>query len=802
MLVSVKWLRDYVDVDVSAAELADRLTMAGLEVDSLQETGAAFSGVVVAKILSLKPHPNADKLSLCEVTTGGAPVPVVCGASNIHAGDVVPLATVGATLPGDLTIRSSKIRGERSEGMLCSEEELGIGSDASGIMILPADLPLGKGIAEALGIRDTVLDIGVTPNRSDCLSMVGVAREWAALSGQKLRYPAVEVTENDEAIEGITSVTILDPDLCPRYTARIIRNVKIGPSPLWLRQRLEAVGLRPINNIVDVTNFVMMEMGQPLHAFDFSFLAEGRIVVRRSREGEPFVSLDGKERTLRADTLMICDGVKPVAIGGVMGGLNSEVKPETETILLESAYFNPASIRSTSRALAMGTDAAFRFERGIDPEGVVRALNRAAALMAELSGGTVCRGLIDQHPVKVPVAKGIPLRGRRVRDILGTSIPDDRIVRILEGLEMTVEASGDGSFSVTPPTCRVDITREIDLVEEIARLDGYDQVPATLPAVSGVARAPEGKRRIEGRLREILNGAGYTEVINYSFIAPDGVDKLGLDPTDQRRNQVRIKNPLSEEQSVMRTTMAYSLLLNAKRNRDVGCLDLKIFEMGRTFIRRGDGEQPTEQNRLGCLIMGRPQEAGWHSDDRPADFYDLKGGVENILERLRIPDVSFRSGIHEAILHPGKSCGVFSGGDMIGFMGEIHPDIRGRLDLAAPILVCELDMDLLAVRFADKSPFRSIPRFPSSSRDVAFLVRRDLEAGEMLRLATDVHEVLLEKVQIFDVYEGKNLPAGMRSMGLRFSYRSGDRTLTDDEVNEVHGRIVQRIVQVTGASIR
>jgi phenylalanyl-tRNA synthetase beta chain len=319
-------------------------------------------------------------------------------------------------------------------------------------MILPTDLPLGKDLAEALGIRDTVMDIGVTPTFRLPVHGRG-GREWASISGQKLRYPSVEVTETDEAVEGVTSVTILDPDLCPRYTARIIRNVKIGPSPLWIRQRLDAVGLRPINNIVDVTNFVMMEMGQPLHAFDFSFLDEGRIVVRRSREGEPFVSLDGKERILRADTLMICDGVKPVAIGGVMGGLNSEVKPDTETVLLESAYFNPASIRSTSRALAMGTDAAFRFERGIDPEGVVRALNRAASLMAELPGGTGGRGLIDQYPLEVPVAKGIPLRGWRVRDILGTTIPDDRMVRILEGLEMTVEVSGDGSFSVTPPTC-------------------------------------------------------------------------------------------------------------------------------------------------------------------------------------------------------------------------------------------------------------------------------------------------------------------------------------------------------------
>ncbi|MBM4315549.1 MAG: phenylalanine--tRNA ligase subunit beta, partial [Deltaproteobacteria bacterium] len=473
MLVALKWLKDYIDVDVSPAELAERLTMAGLEVDSLKETGPAFRGVRVARILSLRPHPDADHLSLCEVTTGEATHRIVCGAKNIRVGDTVPLAPVGASLPGDLVIRNARIRGEASEGMLCSEAELGIGSDASGIMILSQDTPVGAELGEALDLGDAVIDIGVTPNRGDCLSIVGVAREWAAITGRKLRIPVTDIVESDEAVAEIASVTIDDPDLCPRYTARIIKGARIGPSPLWIRQRLEAVGLRPINNIVDVTNFVMMELGQPLHAFDYRFLEEGRIVVRRSREGERFVSLDGKERVLSAGTLLICDGVKPVAIGGIMGGLNSEIKPDTETILLESAYFNPASIRRSSRELSMGTDAAFRFERGIDPEGVVRALDRAARLIAEVSGGTVCKGVIDRYPMRVERAERIPLRVRRVNDILGTVVPENEMVRILKGLEMVVEPDGEGRFAVTPPTCRVDILREIDLIEEIARLYGY-----------------------------------------------------------------------------------------------------------------------------------------------------------------------------------------------------------------------------------------------------------------------------------------------------------------------------------------
>lgn len=802
MLVSLKWLSDYVDVDAAPADLAERLTMAGLEVDGIRETAPAFRGVRVARILTLKAHPNADHLSLCDVTTGESTFPVVCGARNIGVGDTVPLAVVGATLPGDLVIRDSRIRGEVSQGMLCSEDELGIGGDASGILILPPDLPLGAELGDVLNLRDVVLDIGVTPNRADCLSIVGVAREWAALSGGKVRYPAIDVTENDEDIQEITSVEILDPDLCARYAARIIKGARIGPSPLWIRQRLEAVGLRPINNVVDVTNFVMMELGQPLHAFDYRFLEEGRIVVRRSREGEPFVSLDGKERILKADTLLICDGVKPVAIGGIMGGLNSEIQPDTETILLESAYFNPSSIRRTSRALAMGTDAAFRFERGIDPEGVIRALDRAARLIAEVSGGTVCRGAIDQYPRKIETARRIPLRVRRVNDLLGTDIPAEEIVRLLTSLEMEVELEAEGRMAVTPPTCRVDIVREIDLVEEISRLYGYDRTPATLPAVSVIAGVSEGKGAVERRIRDIMIGAGYTETINYSFISPEAVDQLDIETADERRRQVRIQNPLTEDQAVMRTTMVYSLLLNAKRNADCGRSDLKIYEIGRTFIGRGEGELPQERNRFACLIAGLRYEDRWDSRNLRADFYDLKGSVENMLEVLGIPSVRFQSGIHEPILHPGKSCGVQGAEETIGFLGEVHPDILARMDLVGPVLVCELDLDRLAALCSSRRVVRTIPRFPSSSRDVAFLVRRELEAREVLLPAEDSHEELLEKVHIFDIYEGQNLPAGMKSMGLRFSYRGADRTLTDDEVNEVHGRIVQRIVRVTGAAIR
>ena len=802
MLVSLKWLKDYVDIDLSATELADRLTMSGLEVDAVHETVPAFSDVVVAKILSVKPHPNAEKCFLCNVTTGEATYPVVCGAGNIRAGDVVPLARVGAAIAGGYTIKSSKIRGEVSEGMLCSEQELGIGDDASGIMILSKDFSPGRDLADVIDLKDTVFDIGITPNRSDCLSIVGIAREVAAITGAKIRYPQITVSESEEDVHGITSVEILDPDLCPRYSARIIRNVKVAPSPLWMRRRLEAVGLRAINNIVDITNFVMMEWGQPLHAFDFRFLEEGRIVVRRSREGESFTSLDEKERTLGPDTLLICDGVKPVAIAGIMGGLNSEVKDDTETILLESAYFNPSSIRISAKWLGMNTDAAFRFGRGVDPDGVIRASDRAAQLIAELAGGTVCKGCVDEYPRTVQTAAHIPLRVKRVNDILGTDIEDDEIVGALKTIEMEVHKKGKGRYDVTPPTYRVDITREIDLIEEVARLYGYDRIPVTLPDVSVMTSAGERKKILEYRIREVLKGSGYSEIITYSFISPDSVNILGLNEDDERRNLVKIKNPLTEDQAVMRSTLVYGLLEAMKKNACAGCFKLRVFEMGRIFIHKRKGELPVEKNRLGGLLTGLRNDDIWSSKEMNGDFYDLKGCIENILDDLKMPGVHFTSGHGEALLHPGKSCAIYAGNQMLGFLGEIHPDILIKMDLKNPAVVFEMDMDILAACYSGLIVYHEPPKFPSVTRDVAFLVPQRLEAEEMLRLSRSTNKELLEKVSIFDVYSGKSIPQGMKSLGLRFAYRASERTLTDDEVNEIHGAIIKRMVDVTGAKIR
>ena len=802
MLVSLKWLKDYVDIELTAEELAHELTMAGLEVDEIKNIRPQFSGVVVAKILSVKPHPSADRLSLCEISDGLQNYPIVCGAKNIHPGDVVPLAKVGAVIPGGYTIKPTILRGEKSDGMLCSEAELEIGEDASGIMHLPEGLTLGTHLETALNLGDTVLDVNVTPNRSDCLSMMGIAREVAAITRNKIKNPSLKIKESSEDIGTLTSVRIIDADACPRYTARIIKNVQVGPSPIWIKTRLEAVGLRSINNIVDVTNFVMLEMGQPLHAFDFRFLEEGRIIVRKSNENEQFVSLDEKSRILPPETLLICDGVKPVAIGGIMGGLNSEVKEDTNTILLESAYFNPVSIRRSARKLSMPTDAAFRFERGIDPEGVVKALNRAAQLIADLAGGTICKNYIDAYPQKIISAQNIPLRLDRIRSIIGLEIESKDVLRILRSLGMILKSNGRGKYLVTPPTCRVDILREIDLIEEVIRLYGYDLVPATLPDISVTEITFNPRLNLEEKIRQLLIGSGNTEIINYSFGTHAAADYLCLPEDDFRRSTVKIKNPLGEDLSAMRTTMIHGLLSMAKSNANNGSFDLKIFEIGRIFLNNKTGELPEERNMLAGFLTGKLSDDLWGAH-KNIDFYTLKGCLENIFYDLKISKPKYDSQSIEPFLHPGKSCSIYLDDKKIGFMGEIHPDVLEKYDLKNKIYVYEINLDIILPSYlAQIIRYQEISKFPSVTRDVAFVIPATMEAGNMLGIVLGQKEDLLENVDIFDIYTGKEVSEGTKSLGLRFSYRAPDRTLTDSEINTVHDRIVQKTVNLTGSKIR
>jgi phenylalanyl-tRNA synthetase beta chain len=803
MLVSLKWLRDYVDCSLPPEEIAEKLTMAGLEVESVSPAGPDFSGVVVARIESVNPHPNADRLSLCEVTTGDKGYRVVCGAQNIGAGDVVPLARVGAVIPGGYTIRHSTIRGEASEGMLCSEEELGIGNDATGIMQLDRSLPLGEDLQRALDLEDVVLDVAVTPNRPDCLSMLGIAREVALLTGADLRYPDSSCDEAGEDIHGTTSVEIQSPRLCPRYTARLVRNVHVGSSPSWMRVRLEAVGLRSINNVVDVTNFVMMEYGQPLHAFDFSFLEEGRIVVRGASEGEEFQSLDEKVHTLAKDTLMICDGIKPVAIAGIMGGLNSEVRDATDTILLESAYFNPTSIRKAARTMGMSTDAAFRFERGVDPGGVIPALNRAARLMAELSGGSVAKGHIDEYPREIVPPAAITLRIKKAEEILGLSLDASRIQQVLRHLEMTVHDEGDGILRVTPPTFRGDVTREIDLVEEIARIEGYDTIPVTLPPLAPPSAEDDDRdEQIDSVIKNALTGLGYMEVIHYSFTSPESSRLLGFPESHESWKFVTIENPLTEDTSVMRTNLVYGLLGSMRRNMNAGNSDLKFFEAGKIFIRTETGKLPRETKRIAGLLTGARFERSWRFQEETSDFYDMKGCLETLFEALSIEAVRFDPDPTVPFLHPGRSASVFFGNNRAGVVGEVHPDVLARMDLPQTAFVFELDQDALINAASLRRRFREIPRFPAVARDVAFLVDRNITADQLCSPILNAGEELLESVHVFDVYCGSSVPKDMKSLALRFTYRSPSKTLADSDVGDVHHRIVDEIIRASGAKVR
>jgi len=801
MLVSIKWLKDYVDIEASPQEIAEKLTMSGLEVDEIKNIHPRFSGVVVSKILSVKPHPSADRLLLCKVTDGLATYFIVCGAKNISPGDVVPLAKVGAILPDGHVIKSTILRGEKSDGMLCSEAELEVSDDTSGIMQLPKTLPLGTSMDIALKLGDTVLDVNVTPNRSDCLSMLGIAREVAALTGKKLKNPSITFKESHEDIRSFAAVQIIDQDLCPRYTARMIKDIHMGNSPIWIKSRLEAAGLRSINNVVDVTNFVMLEMGQPLHAFDFRFLEGGKIIVRKSRENEEFISLDGKKRILPSGILLICDDVKPVAIGGVMGGLNSEVTDDTQMILLESAYFDPISIRRSSRKLAMLTDAAFRFERGIDPGSTVKALNRAAKLIADLSGGTICKNYIDEYPRKIQTARDIILRVNRIEKIVGIRLPTKVTKKTLKSIGMKMIPKGKGEYLVTPPTWRVDIMREIDLIEEIARLYGYDRIPTSLPSVSVCDTATIPRITLEKRIRHVLTGSGFSEVINYSFENPWAADSLFLSVHDPRRNVVKIKNPLGEDMSIMRFTMINGLMETAKRNINNGSLNLKIFEIGKIF-RDTQGILPEETNVLAGLMTGKLSDTFWHFKSM-VDFYTLKGAIENILADLKISDCKYFSSETEPFLHPGKSCTILHRDIKIGFLGEIHPELLEKIDVRNKLYVFEINLDFLVEIWKNKKiKFQDLSKFPSIIRDVAVVVPDTTEAGKIIDMILEQKEDLLENVVVFDIYKGKEIPENMKSLGLRFSYRSAEKTLMDSEVNMVHEKIVEKILSQTNAKLR
>ncbi len=801
MKISLEWLKDYVRLTLPPAELADLLTHSGLEVENVTEWKPGFRGVVVARLESFRPLPASDHLSICAVSDGRKNYSVVCGAPNVKEGERVALAVEGAVLPGGERIGKTYFQDIPSEGMLCSEKELGLSEDGSGIMVLDNTVDLGMPLERALSLEDWVLDVNVTPNRSDCLCLTGLAREVAALTGQPLRFPDVRREEMGPGAEELTSVTIDRPDLCARYVAKLILGVSIGPSPFWLRRRLEALGVRAISNIVDVTNYVMLEMGQPLHAFDFDLLEEKRIVVRTAAPGQTFTTLDGTVRALSQEALMICDGRKPVALAGIMGGLNSEVQPDTRNILLESAYFDPMGIRRTSKRLGLSTEASLRFERGIDPNGCLRAAERAAKLMQDLGGGSIARRAVDNYARRIEPQK-ISLRVARVNSILGTSLTGPEVQKYLESLQISVEAETPESFRAVPGTYRVDLTREIDLIEEVARLYGFNRIPVTLPAGRVSPERRIGLQRALRRARDLMTSFGFFEIITYSFLSPQVLRDLRIAGTDKRSRGLPIRNPLSEDQSMLRTTLIPGLLSTARSNTRRQNLDLKIFELGRVFYPQGKENLPEEVEMIAGLLSGLREEESWTRPRTEVDFYDLKGTLEAFFEGLRIPGVIFRPDAEIPFLHPGKAARVEAGGECLGVMGAVHPTVNEIFDLKEKILVFELDFQKVTGKIREFPDFVPLPRYPVVTRDLAVVVEEGIAAGDLLNTLWKANNGTIKEIRIFDLYRGAPVPPGRKSVAFRLIYQRNDRTLTDQEVNEFHQTLVQRITQQYGGTLR
>ena len=797
MNVSIKWLKEYVDFDLSPEALAERLLMLGMEIESIKQLGEGLDRVVVGRINAVQNHPQADKLVLCNVDVGSSTdAQIVCGAPNAREGLVAPVALIGAQLPNGLTIKRAQIRGEESQGMLCSELELAISDEASGLMELPNDTQIGAPLVEALGLDDVVLELEITPNRPDCLSMIGVAREISVTTGNPLRLPEVNVQQGLTDIQDLTSVTIEAPDLCPRYAARVIRGVKISPSPAWLQHRLESIGIGTINNIVDITNYVLMEYGHPLHAFDYHRLAENRIVVRRAKPGETLKTIDAEERELTPDMLVIADAENPVALAGVMGGFDSEITDQTVDVLLESAYFHPPNIRKTSKALGMHTEASHRFERGADPEGVIPAINRAAQLIAEIAGGEICAGIIDVYPGKRE-AINIKLRPERVNFVLGTEIAADQICDILTRLGFVVS----DTFEVTAPTFRPDVGQEIDLVEEIARVHGFDNIPTTLPRGDIPIPKADPKESLREEIKTYLLQYGMMEAMNYAFYHPDVFDRIRLASTDPLRQAVQIANPLSEDQSIMRTTLLPSLLANAQRNRNHQINDVQFFECSKVFIPNGKGEYPNEPERVAGIIAGN-LGAGVYGDPlRPADFFDIKGVVEGMLDRCGISDYTIAHTDHPTF-HPGRRAEIHVEAKTLCVFGEAHPEVLENYDLPHKAYLFELDFEKLLDAAEPMKQFEAIPIYPSVNRDLAIVLDADTPASQPTEIIESAGGELVSSLHLFDVYTGEQVPEGKKSLAFAIEYRSRTETLTDETVDRVHGGILERLEQELGATLR
>ncbi len=796
MLLPVKWLKDYIETKEDARGLADGLTLSGSHVESIMALNKGVENVIVGKILSIEKHPDADKLLVCKVDVGSEVLVIVTGATNLKAEDCVPVAVLGAKLPGDITIEKTNFRGIDSQGMLCSLKELGYNDSVipkemkDGIFVLGKEYPLGSPIVDIMELDNEVIEFEITPNRPDCLSIIGMAREAAATFNIQLKEPEIVIKDEVEDIKDYLVSIEAPSDNCNRYYARVIKDVKIEPSPLWMQLRLMEAGVRPISNIVDITNFVMLEYGEPLHAFDLEKVEGRKIIVRQAEEGEKIITLDEVERDLSPSDLVISDAEKPIGIAGIMGGFDTEITRDTKYVLIEGANFSGKSIRLTSKKFGLRTEASTRFEKGIDPNLSKLAVERVCQLIEEIGAGTVVKGNIDVYK-DIKEAKTISLRPARANMLLGIELSTDEMINYLNGLGLKSELAGE-LINVRVPTFRLDIELEVDLIEEIGRLYGFHNIKSK-PLVGVLTRGEKPlSRRVEDKAKSILQGLGLNEVMTYSFISPRAYDKINLPEDSYLRNYIKLINPLGEDYSVMRTTLLPNMMELLSRNYNRGVEECYVYEIGNTFIAKEFpiAELPEEKKILSLGIYGKK------------DFYYLKEVVDLTLGRLGIKGIEYIREEDDTSFHPGRTAKLLLSGECIGIIGEIHMDVALNYNIKDRVYIGQIDFDKIVELTNMEVKYQPLPKYPGMLRDLALVVKEDILVGNMEKIMWKHGKGLIEKIELFDIYTGNQIPEGMKSVAYSITYRSHDRTLRDDEVNEIQKDIIKDLEDTFGAKLR
>ena len=798
MLISLNWLKQYIDLDgIEINEMENSLTMIGQEVEKIEIAGSNLENVVTAKIIEKEMHPDSDHLTVCKVDNGKEILQIVCGASNHKAGDKVVLAQIGAKLSEDFVIKKGKIRGKESCGMLCSEVELGIGSDKDGIIILPEDAPVGVPFKDYLGINDTVFELEITPNRPDCLSHIGIARELSAYYGKELKYPETEIkSEISEKTSDNVKVSIEDSNLSRRYVTRILKNVTVKESPKWLKERIEAVGLRSINNIVDVSNFILMEMNHPNHVFDLDKIEGNEIKVKSAVKGDKLVTLDEQERELEDGDIVICDSKKILALGGVMGGLDSEVTDNTKNILLEVAQFNPQNVRKTSRRLTLSSDSSYRFERGIDVEDSIKVINRLANLIQEVAGGEILNGYVDVYPVPHE-NKVAELNFERLNRFVGKVIPREKVIEILRNLEIDVKDNGE-MLTLTAPSYRGDLELEQDYFEEVIRMYGFDNIENILPRVDINKNSTLDTTKLTDRVKTICASVGLKEVINYSFIPKDALQKLKFTGVSEDK-LIDISNPITEDFVTMRPTLLYSLIKNAKDNMNRNVSNIRFFEVSRTFEKAE--ELAKEDIKVGIILAGENDKTLWNPKPVHYDFYDLKGIVEEIFSKLKFQSFSIKRSV-QTEFHPGRSADIFVGKEYIGSFGEIHPDVLENFGLnKKTVLVAEFNIELIKKYINKPFVYQGIVKYPAVPRDLALVMNENILVGDVLKTIEKIDKKV-EKVELFDIYQGIGVEPGKKSVAISILLRDDSKTLEEKEINDIIDKILAKMKKDYMAELR